>query len=123
MAVRILIIDDEEMIRTLAQRILTRAGHDVLVAESGDKGLELFRVNQSEVDLILLDYMMNGLSGIETLEQIREIAPGKPCIISTGQGIVSDEIPSNLRENTYFLQKPYRANQLAELVQQILSNN
>jgi len=120
-SVRILIIDDEEMIRSLAQRILTRGGFDVLTAESGQSGLKLFSENFHQIDLVLLDLTMDDMPGIETLKRIREISPDLPCIISSGQEPGPNELPDELNQNVCFLQKPYRAKQLSEMVSQILS--
>ena len=118
---RILVIDDEEMIRSLAQRILTREGFDVLTAESGQSGLKLFSENYYQIDLILLDLTMDGIPGVDTLKRIREISPNLPCIISSGQEPGPNELPDELNQNVCFLQKPYRAKQLSEMVNQILS--
>jgi two-component system cell cycle sensor histidine kinase/response regulator CckA len=119
--VRILVIDDEEMIRDLAQRILTQAGFDVLIAESGQSGLKLFSEKFYLIDLVLLDLTMDDMPGIETLERIREISPDLPCIISSGQEPGANELPDKLNQNVCFLQKPYRAKQLLEMVNQISS--
>jgi len=120
-AVTVLIIDDEEMIRTLTQKILSRAGFDVLTAESGQKGIQLYSERRGQVDMILLDLTMDDISGVEVLRKIREISGDLPCIISSGQPPGTHEIPDELQWNVYFLQKPYRANQLSDLVGQILS--
>lgn len=118
---RILVIDDEEMIRSLAQRILARAGFDVLAVESGQGGLKLFSENFHQIDLVLLDLTMDDMPGIETLKRIREISPDLPCIISSGQEPGPNELPDELNRNVCFLQKPYRTKQLLEMVSQISS--
>jgi DNA-binding NtrC family response regulator len=119
--VRILVIDDEEMIRSLAQRILIRAGFDVFTAESGQSGLKLFSENFHQIDLVLLDLTMDGIPGVETLKRIREISPNLPCIISSGQEPGPNELPYELNQNACFLQKPYRTKQLLEMVSPLLS--
>lgn len=118
---RILVIDDEEMIRDLAQRILTRAGFDVLTVESGQGGLRMFSENFHQIDLVLLDLTMDDMTGLETLKGIREISPDLPCIISREQEPEHNELPDELNRNVCFLQKPYRAKQLSEMVSQLLS--
>lgn len=118
---RILVIDDEEMIRSLAQRILIRAGFDVLTAESGQSGLKLFSENFHQIDLVLLDLTMDGILGVDTLKRIRETSPNLPCIISSGQEPGSNELPYELNRNVCFLQKPYRTKQLLEMVSPLLS--
>jgi len=119
--VTVLVIDDEEMIRTLTQKILLRAGFDVLTAESGQRGVQLYSERSGQIDLVLLDLTMDDIPGVEVLRKIREISGDLPCIISSGQPPGTDEIPDELQRNVYFLQKPYRANQLSDMVGQILS--
>jgi signal transduction histidine kinase len=66
---RILVVDDVEPNRVLAQRILVSAGYDVVVVASGEEGLEAFR--QHSPSLVLLDVMMSGMDGFETCERMR----------------------------------------------------
>ncbi|MFQ6008348.1 MAG: response regulator [Candidatus Zixiibacteriota bacterium] len=116
----VLIIDDEEMIRDLALKILTRAGFDVLTAPTGQSGLELYAEHQSQVDLVLLDLTMEDMPGLETLKRLREVSPDLPCLISSGSVPGIYDLPEELKHNVQFLQKPYRANQLTEAVNQML---
>lgn len=67
---RILIVDDNEMNRDMLSRRLNRAGYAVLMAEDGEAGLSL--IMEQSVDLILLDIMMPGISGLDVLQQIRQ---------------------------------------------------
>ncbi len=118
--VRILVIDDEEMIRSLAERILTRAGYEVVTASSGTDGYRLFKENGDEIDLVLLDLTMDGMTGVEVLSYLRELSPDIPCIFSSGQPMAEEDLPPTCRHNTFFLLKPYRANVLVEAVKQFL---
>ena len=117
---KILVIDDEQMMRSLAEKILSRAGFEVGLAGSGEAGLKLLKEDKAKIDMVLLDLTMPGLSGLETLRKIRDIKPNIPCIISTGKNVTEAKVPEGLSENTYFLEKPYLANQLTERVQEIL---
>jgi two-component system cell cycle sensor histidine kinase/response regulator CckA len=117
----VLIIDDEEMIRDLAQKILMRAGFDVLSAPTGQSGVQLYAERYSQIDLVLLDLTMEDMPGLETLKKLREVSPDLPCLISSGHAPGGYELPEELNHNVYFLQKPYRANQLTEAVNQMLS--
>ncbi len=117
---RVLIVDDEEMIRDLAAKILRKEGIEITVAESGTEGLEALSTPDSSVDLVILDLIMDGMSGRETLEAMRRTHPELPCIFSTGHLFNKDELPEHLKPNTHFLQKPYRASVLRELVRQIV---
>ncbi len=116
---RILVVDDEEMIRTLVTKILQKAGHEVLAAASGKEGLELIHRNPSMIDLVILDNSMPHMTGIEALREIRRVANRLPCVISSGNIVEPDEIPEDLRECTFVLQKPYRSQTLSGLISQI----
>lgn len=118
---KILVVDDEEMILSLATKILTRQGYEVITAYSGDEGLKRYGQQPSQIDLLLLDLTMPGLSGFETLRRARKISPELPCIISSGQLADRDDIPDDLKNGLHFLQKPYRAEQLSNLVNKILT--
>lgn len=117
----ILVIDDEEMIRELAQSILRHAGFEVLTAESGQSGIRLYAEGTSLIDLVMLDLTMDDMSGVETLRRLREVSPDLPCIISSGQAPDLSDIPQELSRHVYFLQKPYRASQLAEMCHQAVA--
>lgn len=117
----ILVVDDEEMICSLAKRILAREGYDVLTATSGQEGLELFTGQSEAIAMVLLDMYMDGLSGIETLRRIREIDPGMPCIFSSGQNFQTEDLPSDLQEGVRFLEKPYRFSELSDMVSSMLA--
>ena len=82
--VRVLLVDDEAEFRETASRVLTRRGFEVLEAGDGFKALELHRTQAP--DVVLLDLKMPGLSGIETLQKMRETTPALPVMILTGHG-------------------------------------
>jgi CheY-like chemotaxis protein len=71
----ILVIDDEEMIRQTAVQMLERRGFQTISAEDGEAGLAVYRDNQQQVDLVLLDHSMPRMSGLETLQALRQLAP------------------------------------------------
>lgn len=118
--VKILVIDDEMMIRSLAQKILSKAGFDVVLADSGDEGVRRLAADQGEVGLVLMDWTMPGMTGSDTLREIRRIDSDLPCIISSGHTIEDGTAPQEVVANTYFLEKPYRSRQLIEKVAEIL---
>lgn len=118
---RILVVDDEQMIRDLATRILTRAGFEVDTAESGQTGVDRFTQASAGYDLVLLDLSMEDMSGEEALRKMRAIAPDVPCIISSGLDLSEMKLPTDLQKATHFLEKPYRARQLSDLVNDILA--
>ncbi len=81
---RILVIDDEQVIRQLVLEILETAGYDVTGAESAERALAL--LDREEFDLVVSDVVMPGLSGLELLEAVRERRASLPVVLVTGAG-------------------------------------
>ena len=121
LVLKVLVVDDEEMILSIATKILERQSYEVITAWSGEEGIRQCFEQSDQIDLMLLDLTMPGLSGIETLRRVRQTCPDLPCIISSGHNADWDNIPEDLKANVRFLQKPYRADKLTELVNSILA--
>ena len=92
-SLKILLVDDDEDYRKIAVRRLESWGYDVISAASGKEAVEV--VKEMSPDLVVLDYLMPGMDGIETLKEIRSIDSGVPVIMSTsfpdGRSIVGTE--------------------------------
>ncbi|MBF8250907.1 MAG: sigma-54-dependent transcriptional response regulator [Deltaproteobacteria bacterium] len=86
MARTILIIDDEESIRTSLKGALEDEGFDVITAEDGESGIT--RTSEELPDLILLDIWMPGIDGIETLNRLKRLYPKLPIVIMSGHGTI-----------------------------------
>lgn len=80
---RILVVDDEDSVRKVLKRFLSSIGHDAIMASSGEEALEKI---QEEPAIVLLDYLMPEVNGIEVLEKIKEISPSTDVIMVTGVG-------------------------------------
>jgi CheY-like chemotaxis protein len=117
---KVLVIDDEEMIRSLAAKILAREQHEVLTAPTGEEGLELL-ARHDDISCVVLDLTLPGISGKETLSRIREIRADLPCLLSSGQVLPISELDVTVREHTGFLEKPYRARRLIEAIEELLA--
>jgi CheY-like chemotaxis protein len=115
----ILVIDDEETVRNVARIALERCGYEVLTAEDGQKGVDLFDQNPETISLILLDMAMPGLSGEETLKRIRETRADTPVVVSSG--FSETDARAKFGDGiSAFLQKPYTAKQLGSEIVSIL---
>jgi CheY-like chemotaxis protein len=119
----ILVIDDEDMILGLTQRILERGGHRVMLAGSGPDGLALMKKGPDRIALAVIDMSMQGMSGLETLAALRQCRPSLPAIISTGYATDDAELSVGLSANTYFLQKPYKSEDLLKAVERALATS
>ncbi|MCP4295272.1 MAG: response regulator [Proteobacteria bacterium] len=101
---RILIIDDEELIRQSYSDFLIDMGYEILTAENGRIGLEVFQ--QEKVNLVLVDLRMPEVEGLEVLKSISQSSPDTPLIVSSGTGAISDVVEA-LRSGAWdYLLKP-----------------
>jgi two-component system cell cycle sensor histidine kinase/response regulator CckA len=111
---RVLVVEDEVGVRTLARRFLESGGYEVLVAADGHEALALFE--RSAVDLVITDVVMPGLSGPQVVARMRMIRPGLPAIFTSGY---SDR-PGALPSGAPFLSKPFSIPDLLALVGEVL---
>jgi two-component system cell cycle sensor histidine kinase/response regulator CckA len=108
----LLLIDDEEVVRDMVAEVLAHEGVDVLCAEDGARGIAVFRERGAEIDVVLLDLSMPGLSGEETFRRLCEIDPDVCVILSSGYDHVEATRRFGGRAPAGFIQKPYRPPQL-----------
>jgi two-component system phosphate regulon response regulator PhoB len=121
MAARILICDNEEPLRALVRAALD--GHEVHEARDGDESLE--RARALRPDLIVLDMMMPGQSGLEVLEKLRtdpELA-GIRVVMLTARAQASDQVAAERAGADRFMIKPFSPFRLAAVVEELLESN
>jgi DNA-binding NtrC family response regulator len=116
----ILVIDDEEIVRTTADTALRRLGYNVITAPDGARGLELLRSQSESIRLVLLDLSMSGLTGEDTMREIRKIRPGVPVLLSSGYSEADALSGFDDQQIAGFLQKPYTGRRLALRVREAI---
>ncbi len=79
---RLLVVDDEELVRELGVRVVERAGYDVVSASSAARAIEL--VETEPIDLVVSDVVMPGLGGVDLLTELRDRRPDLPVLLMTG---------------------------------------
>ena len=102
----VLVVDDEEPVRNVASEILRHLGYDVMTAPSGEEAVEAVR-NGAHPDVVLLDIIMPGWSGAQTLVELRAIEPDLPILISTGYADRKTTESLSTDGATGFVPKPY----------------
>ena len=112
----ILVIDDEQTMREGCSRILTKTGWTVLTAENGTEGLEKIRNPLHPLDVVLLDLMMPGVSGMEVLDQVCRMDPQLPVIVITGYATVESAVEAMKKGAYDFIPKPFTPDQLRIVV-------
>jgi signal transduction histidine kinase len=118
---KILIVEDEALVRLFTSRILRVCGYDVIEAESGEKALKKVSGSESEIDLLLTDVVMPRVSGGELATKLKASHPGLKVIYMSGYN--DDEVMKYgvSREDTTFLQKPFTRDLLVQRIQESLA--
>ncbi|HMA92684.1 MAG TPA: ATP-binding protein [Polyangiaceae bacterium] len=112
----ILLIDDEAAVRIATNRLLTDLGQRVMTADSGRRGLELFRQYHSSIDLVLLDLTMPELSGADVLDALREIRNDVAVVVTSGFHPSNAASLLNFPNVVGFLEKPHTLGNLQAMV-------
>jgi len=116
----ILLVDDEEMIRDLGSRILTKAGYKVISASNGREALDLYQDRSSEIDLVVLDLIMPEMGGKQFLEALLSLNPSAKVVIASGfsaNGSTKDTLAAGAEG---FVNKPYDMRQVLGVVREVL---
>jgi signal transduction histidine kinase len=112
----VLLVDDEELVLTMAKTILAEHGYTVEAASSGKQALELISRRAQPFDLVITDLVMPAMSGRELVEKIQEITPATKIICTSGYPWPAPQI-----RNLTFLKKPFKAQDLLSRIKQALS--
>ena len=113
--VTILVVDDDPLISTSTTYLLEDLGHAVIEANSGARALEILQ-NGQKIDLLLTDYSMPKMTGVQLANAARELRPGLPVILATGYA----ELPQGADAKIPRLRKPYQQQQLVAEIEQAL---
>ena len=118
---RILVVDDDESIRSTLRKILTAAGHEVIPAENGHEATRLWR--EAGADLVILDIFMPEMDGLETLAALRAHAPHLPIIAMSGGGATGMKLlpEATLLGANRTIEKPFTIPAIMALVDSVLS--
>jgi CheY-like chemotaxis protein len=111
---RILVIDDEESVRSVLSRILTQVKHQVNVARDGEEGIRLF--HEGEFDIVLTDLGMPGMSGWDVCRAIKKMSPQTPVGMITGWGMEIGEEKMKEAELDFLISKPFDFKQIVSMV-------
>jgi two-component system response regulator AtoC len=118
----VLVIDDAEGIRTYLANCLELHGYEVDSAEDGSRGLALLE-GGCDPDAVLLDVMIPGQGGLETLERIRELAPAVPVVMLSVVGRAATIVEAMQRGAADYLTKPFEEEDLVALLERVLEES
>ncbi len=111
---KVIAIDDDSIIRTLLSNMLKKAGYDVITAVDGKTGLRL--AIDEDPDVVITDYQMPGMNGMEVLESLRQTKPSLPVIMLTAHGDIALTIKSMQAGAYDYLEKPIKVDELLKIV-------
>lgn len=116
----ILLVEDEDMVRAVAERALARAGYTVVTASQGEEGLERF-AGMEKVDLVVSDVVMPTMDGPAMVREMRKKRPALPVLFMSGYA--EEQLRQSINiDDVAFLPKPFSVAQLAEAVSAALDN-
>ena len=119
----ILIVDDEESLRTLLTTALSRKGYQTITASSGLEAIEMINDPEKRFEVVLLDLNMPGANGIEVLKILRICRPRTPALVVSGHITPAVRAEFERLCQRDFIQKPYRLDELGRSLRSVLDNN
>jgi len=117
---KILVVDDEKVIRNGCREVLTQDGYEVILAEDGELGLKM--IEKAHFDVILLDLMMPGLSGFDVLSHVKALHPDTSIIVITGYATIENSIEAMKKGAFDFIPKPFSPDQLRVVVSKAIEH-
>ena|ERR1700722_6606251 len=112
----ILMVDDEDLLLSMGQTVLSAYGYKVLTANTGQKALDIINKGQPQIDVLITDLVMPNMSGRELVELVQKSSPNTRIICSSGYVRPSNEDEDSIA----FLQKPFTSNDLLIKVKQVM---
>ena len=119
----VLLVDDEELVRNVGAKMLDRMGVEVLVAQTGDEALDIYREKADKIDCVLLDLSMPGMSGEAIFQELRRVKDDVCIILSSGFSEYELKERFGGKGLAGFLPKPYDFEMLAHKLETVLSHH
>ncbi|MCG6893628.1 MAG: PAS domain S-box protein [Desulfobacteraceae bacterium] len=116
----VLLVDDEEMILKVGQGMLERLGYRVMVAANGIDALEMVKSRGGEIDLVILDLVMPGMTGDKAFDRMRALRPTLPVLLASGYAVSGKAAEVLDRGCNGFIQKPFTLAELSWKIREIL---
>ena len=119
----VLLVDDEEIVLGVGKQMLEKLGFSVLTAKNGKEALNVYKINQNDIDFVVLDMIMPDMGAADTYAGLQSINPVIKVLLSSGYGV--DQQTSELlsRGCSGFIQKPFSMQSLSEKIEEILTKS
>ena len=119
----LLVVDDEESLLETSKILLEECGYRVLTAENGEKAIDIFDHERTKISLVIMDLLMPGMGGLRCLDALRRADPDVKVIISSGYMSSSKQREAMDKGAIGYIQKPYRRQELLNLVRRVLDQS
>jgi CheY-like chemotaxis protein len=116
----VLLVDDEDVILEVGQDLLEAMGYQVLIARDGKEAIEVYRKNQDEIDIVVLDMVMPNMGGGEAYDRMKKINPDIKVLLLSGFSIDGEAAEILKRGCDGFIQKPFNTKDLSGKIREIL---
>ncbi len=120
---KILLVDDDEVVREPVEGMLRSLGYKVILASSGEDAIAIYKENSEEIDLVIMDNIMPKMNGLEAFGILKKINPSIKVIIASGYMTLDDTKDFSKQGIMGFLNKPYTLNNIANITFQALKEN
>jgi CheY-like chemotaxis protein len=118
----VLLVEDEDTLRLAVSKMLRRKGFTVIEAADGQIGVDLLRANSAEIDVVLLDLTLPGMSGREVLSELRRIQPNVNVIVTSAYSQEQAHTTLGGQQPWLYIRKPYQLNELTGLLRKVYSD-
>jgi CheY-like chemotaxis protein len=118
----ILLIDDEIYIREMSKRLFEKLGYDVILASNGAEGIEIYKNNLDEIDLVILDMVMPEMTGKDVYKILIEMNPDIKIVFLSGNSKEEVAEYMNITGEIDYIQKPYRLHEISQVLAKTVGN-
>jgi CheY-like chemotaxis protein len=117
----ILLVDDEELILDVGKGMLDKLGYRTLIVDNGEEAIAMYRENQNEIALVILDMVMPKMNGRQTYDRLKKINPQIKILLSSGYSLDGDAQDILKGSSDDFIQKPFNVKILSRKIKQFLN--
>ncbi|MBW1744469.1 MAG: response regulator, partial [Deltaproteobacteria bacterium] len=117
----VLLVDDEELVLEVGKELLEVIGYRVLPAKGGKEAVEIYRKNENDIDIVVLDMVMPGMGGGEAYDRLKEINPNVRVLLASGFAVDGEATQILERGCSGFIQKPFNMKDLSEKIEGIMN--
>ena len=119
----ILLVDDEEVILDVSKAILENLGYRIISSDKGEEAIKIYKTDPNKIDLVILDMILPGMSGMETFDRLKEINPNIKVILSSGYSLNGNARNLINKGCRAFIQKPFSISAISSTIRRVLDED